>query len=82
MSTIAFQEQEVRPLDALWSLFKSQPKAVRKAFAKRLMQEEVETETLRQEILVKQSLTRAFRELNEAEEKGVKLPDAHDLFKK
>ena len=81
MDTMTIQTPEIQPLDALWTLFKSQPKAVRKAFTQRLLQEEVEAETIRKQLFVKQSLTQAFQELAEAEQKGAELPDAHDLFK-
>lgn len=78
---MALQEPTVRPLDALWALFKSQPKTVRRAFAKRLLEEDVEAETMRQQMVVKNSLMQAFRELEEAERNGTELPDARNLFK-
>ena len=81
MNTVTLQRQVIRPLDALWALFESQPKNVRKAFVKRLLQEDVEAETLRQQLVVKQSLTQAFKELAEAEKSGIELPDARNLFK-
>ncbi len=40
MATLQVSDTPVSPLDALWSLFKSQPKAIREAFAKRLKEEE------------------------------------------
>lgn len=79
--TMTLQRPVIRPLDALWSLFESQPKTVKKAFVKRLLQEDVEAETMRQQLVVKQSLTQAFRELADAEKNGVELPDARNLFK-
>jgi len=81
MNTVTLQRPVIRPLDALWALFESQPKNVRKAFVKRLLQEDVEAETLRQQLVVKQSLTQAFKELAEAEKSGIELPDARNLFK-
>ena len=48
---------------------------------KRLLQEDVEAETTRQQLVVKQSLTQAFKELADAEKNGVELPDARNLFK-
>lgn len=81
MPTITIDNQLVSPLDALWSLFKSQPKAVRNAFTQRLLQEYVEAEAMRQRFVVKESLTQAFKELQDAEESGEKLPDARNLFK-
>lgn len=62
-------------------MFKSQPKAVRKAFTKKLLQENVEAEMMRRQLVVKQSLKQAFKELNEAEQSGRELPDARNLFK-
>lgn len=41
----------------------------------------MDAETVRQELIVKESLTRAFKELHEAEEAGKDLPDARKLFK-
>lgn len=81
MPTITIDNQLVSPLDALWSLFKSQPKAVRNAFTQRLLQEDVEAEAMRQRFVVKESLTQAFKKLQDAEESGEKLPDARNLFK-
>ena len=81
METMTLQRPVIRPLDALWALFESQPKNVRKAFVKRLLQEDVEAETTRQQLVVKQSLTQAFKELADAEKNGMELPDARNLFK-
>lgn len=69
------------PLEALWALFKSQPKSVRKAFTQKLMQEEVDAKAMHNKLVVKQSLTQAFKELAEAEESGLELPNARNLFK-
>ena len=81
MNTMTLQEPTIRPLDALWALFKSQPKRVRRAFANRVLAEDVEEETIRQQMVVKRSLTQAFKELKEAERDGIELPNARDLFK-
>ena len=81
MSVVALQKPTISPLDALWTLFKSQSKAVRTAFAKRLLHEDKEASTLRQQHLVEESLTQAFKELDESEKKGIELPDARNLFK-
>ena len=81
MSTVAIKNVSMSPLEALWALFKSQPKAVRKAFTQKLMQEEVDAEVMRNKLVVKQSLTQAFKELAEAEKSGVELPNARNLFK-
>ena len=81
MSTVAINNISVSPLEALWALFKSQPKSVRKAFTKKLMQEEVDAETMHNQMVVKQSLTQAFKELADAERSGIELPNARNLFK-
>ncbi len=80
MTTMTLHPHAVRPLDALWSLFESQPKNVRRAFVKRLLQEDVDAETMRQQLVVKKSLTQAFKELADAEKNGIELPDARKLF--
>lgn len=81
MDTTSINNAFVSPLEALWALFKSQPKAVRKAFTEKLLQENVEAEMMRRQLVVKQSLKQAFKELNEAEQSGRELPDARNLFK-
>lgn len=81
MDTLAINNFTVTPLEALWALFKSQPKTVRKAFAKKLIEEDVESATLRQQLEVKQSLTQAFRELKAVEKSNSELPNARDLFR-
>ena len=81
MDTLAINNFTVTPLEALWALFKSQPKTVRKAFAKKLIEEDVESATLRQQLEVKQSLTQAFRELKAAEKSNTELPKARHLFR-
>ena len=40
MATLKVSETKIYLLDDLWSLFKSQPKSIRKAFTKRLKEEE------------------------------------------
>lgn len=80
MNTIAMENVHVSPLEALWTLFKTQPKAVRKAFTEKLLHDDVEAETMRKKLVVKESLTQALRELEEAEMSGEELPDARNLF--
>lgn len=77
----AMAENTIAPVDALWTLFKSQPKAVRRAFTLRLLEEDVSAEAERRRLVVKNSLLEALRELDESEKEGIELPDAHDLFK-
>jgi len=65
----------ISPADALWALIQSQTKAVRKMLAKRLWEEEL-TAKAQQEILVKNSLTKAFDELHSGKAKH----NARNLF--
>ena len=81
MGTVAINNISISPLEALWALFKSQPKSVRRAFTKKLIQEEVDAEAIHNQMVVKQSLTQAFKELAEAEQSGTELPNARNLFK-
>lgn len=50
MATLQVSNTQVSTLDALWALFKSQPKAVRKAFVKRLKSEET-SEELKEDVV-------------------------------
>lgn len=65
----------ITPLDALWTLIQSQTKTVRKALAKRILDEEAKldarqlSEKARQEAMVKGSLTKAFDELHSGKAK-------------
>lgn len=70
----------ISPLDALWTLFQELPKASRKAFTERILEEDVRAEIMRRKLFVKQSLTQAFTELHEAKTSGRQLPDARHLF--
>lgn len=64
MLTTTTYPTTVSPIDALWTLYKSQTKKVREAFRMRLIAEEREQATSVQQKLVKDSLTKAFDELN------------------
>lgn len=68
---------DISPVDALWVLIQGQTKTVRKALAKRLLEEELST-TKAQKAMVKDSLSRAFDELHSGQVKH----NARDLFKK
>ena len=74
-STISNPVPYVSPVDALWALIQSQTKTVRKALAKRMLEEDA---AKAQQKMVKESLTRAFEELHEGKAK----PDARNLFNK
>ena len=58
----------ITPLDALWTLIQRQTKTVRKALAKRILDEEL-SEKVRQEAMVKGSLIKAFGELHSGKAK-------------
>ena len=75
--TISNPTTDISPVDALWVLIQGQTKTVRKALAKRLLEEEQST-TKAQEVMVKDSLSRAFGELHSGQAKH----NARDLFKK
>ncbi len=79
MATLQVSNTTVSPLDALWALFKSQPKAVRNAFVRKLHEED--EETAKQKKLVKDSLTQSMHELKLAQEGKLQLKDARNLFK-
>lgn len=79
MATLQLTDSQISPLDALWALFKSQPKRVRDAFIRRIKEDD--SETRRQKELVKDSLTRAMQELRLAQEGKIQLKDARQLFK-
>ena len=76
MTTMRTQTKDISTVDALWVLIQSQTKAVRKALTKRLLAEQDITKS--QQKMVKESLTRAFDELNS----GKVHHNARDLFKK
>ena len=80
-TTIVYDNNRVSPLDALWSLFLSQPKSVRCAFAKRLLSQETSVYAELQRAAVGNSFKKALKELDEAEKSGLEnLPDATTLF--
>ena len=83
MNTAIRNDQIVmRPVDALWTLFQSQPKSVRDAFTKRILTENAAAAVYQQKEIVRLSLQRAMKELKQAEKSGFEnLPDGRDLFK-
>ena len=64
ITTVSPQSQNISTVDALWALIQSQTKAVRKALTERLLAEQSQTKAKAQQQMVKDSLTRAFDELN------------------
>lgn len=75
--TISNPATDISPVDALWVLIQGQTKTVRKALAKRLLEEE-QSAIKAQKAMVKDSLSRAFDELHSGQAKH----NARDLFKK
>ena len=73
---------DIKPLDALWALFKNQPKSVRIAFTRRLLSEDPAALAEAHRMTVSQSLKQAVKELNEAHKDNYEsLLDAYNLFK-
>lgn len=83
MDTVIHNDQMViRPIDALWALFKSQPKSVQDAFTKRLLADKETISIQHQKETLKISLQQAMKELREAEESDFEnLQDGRNLFK-
>ena len=76
ITTIQPKTTEMSTVDALWVLIQSQTKSVRKALTKRLLAEQDKKKN--QQIMVKDSLTKAFEELHS----GKVHHDARKLFAK
>lgn len=75
MRTVAVQPQ-ASPLDALMAHFASSSKSVQRAFTKYIIETHAqELEARRQQMMMKESLTQAFKELNEGKTRPVE-----DLF--
>ena len=78
ITTMSTQSQNISTIDALWVLIQSQTKAVRKALTERLLAERTQTKAQAQQKMVKDSLTRAFKELHS----GKAHHNARNLFTK
>ena len=61
ITTLQNQNNGISAVDALWTLIQSQTKSVRKALAKRFIEEDVLTAAQQQ--MVRRSLTKAYEEL-------------------
>ena len=80
-TAIVYDNNGVSPLDALWSLFISQPKSIRNAFVNRLISQDSNAYAELQRVAVGNSFKKALKELEEAEKCGFEnLPDASTLF--
>ena len=67
---IEMPQQTVSTTDAIWALIMSQSKSIQKTLAKRLDAHLAEEKRLAQEKYVRDSLTRAMKEVREAEAEG------------
>ena len=64
MAATPTYQPTVSPVDALWALYQSQSKKVRKAFRQKLQEEEEKARAVKeQQEMVKESMIRAFEEL-------------------
>ena len=80
-TAIVYDNNGVSPLDALWSLFISQPKSIRNAFVNRLISQDSNAYAELQRVAVGNSFKKALKELEEAEKCGFEnLPEASTLF--
>lgn len=75
--TISNPATDISPVDALWVLIQGQTKTVRRALVKRILEEEQSTAKA-QQVMVKESLSRAYDELHSGQAKH----NARELFKK
>ena len=78
ISTVNTPSTEISTADALWVLIQSQTKAVQKALIQRILESQTSEKTKAQQMMVKESLTRAFDELHS----GKVHHDARKLFSK
>ena len=72
--------KNISPADTLWALIQGQTQSVKDALYQRMKEANRQRLTLQQQ-QCKQSLKRAFAELEEARTSNMELPDATDLFK-
>lgn len=70
---------QMKTVDALWTLIQEQAQSVKDILYSRMKAEE-EAKKCAQELYVRESLERAFAELEEAKRCGRELPEAHTLF--
>ena len=78
ISTVNTPSTEISTADALWILIQSQTKAVQKALIQRILESQTSEKTKAQQMMVRESLTRAFDELHS----GKVHHDARKLFSK
>ena len=74
MATFQMSSTQISTLDALWTLFKSQPKKVRKAFARRLLEEETSDN-------LKDNVAKHIKAVREGKEKTYSFDSLEDAKK-
>lgn len=74
MATLNISSSQSSTLEALWTLFKGQPKAVRKAFARRILEEETSDK-------LKDSVVRHIKAVREGKEKTYSFDSIDDAKK-
>lgn len=77
---IQLSQPQISTTDAIWTLIVNQSKSIQKALAKRLEAHLAEEKRLVQEKYVRDTLTRAMKEVRKAEAENRELPDARLLF--
>lgn len=70
---------QMKTVDALWTLIQGQAQSVKDILYSRMKAEE-DAKKSAQEMYVRESLGRAFAELEDAKQSGRELPDARSLF--
>lgn len=74
-------QQSMSQVDALWTLIQSQKVGVRKALYKRMQEEDTQAkEFSSQQIRIRQSIEKGWREIQDAKRTGQPLQSADELL--
>lgn len=74
-------QQSMSQVDALWTLIQSQKAGVRKALYKRMQEEDTQSkELLSQQIRIRQSIEKGWKEIQDAKRTGQPLQSADELL--
>lgn len=74
-------QQSMSQVDALWTLIQSQKVGVRKALYKRMQEEDTQAKELSsQQIRIRQSIEKGWREIQDAKRTGQPLQSADELL--
>lgn len=74
-------QQSMSQVDALWTLIQSQKVGVRKALYKRMQEEDTQSkELLSQQIRIRQSIEKGWKEIQDAKRTGQPLQSADELL--